>query len=329
MFEQIGGTPLHNKVNGSEIENVVMPEFADKDVEEVKEALNSVGLGYKTTFIESTQYTKNKVISAALEDGQTVLANDRVPVNTTIVLTASAGTNGINVPSVQGLSEAEGTATLTKEGFKVAKKQEASSEYPKGTIIAQFPEGDTTAPLESEITIVISNGSDQVEVQMPNVLGNARETAVSTLETAGLTVNSVEESYSEYPEGQICYQSYEAGTTVNAGTAIDLKISIGKETATYNCNLLVQAPEDYIGGIAEVLLTTADGSQQLWSAQSVTAFPVSINLNNFTSPSAYGIVIVTYIRNEEEPVIDADGNQTVQVVPKAAQTKQNVQFTKN
>ncbi|MFG6368467.1 MAG: Stk1 family PASTA domain-containing Ser/Thr kinase [Lachnospiraceae bacterium] len=329
MFEQIGGTPLHNKVNGSEIENVVMPEFADRDVEEVKEALNSVGLGYKTTFIESTQYTKNKVISAALEDGQTVLANDSIPVNTTIVLTASAGTNGINVPSVQGLSEAEGTATLTKEGFKVTKTQEASAEYAKGTIIAQFPEANTTAPLESEITIVISNGSDEVEVRMPGVLGNAKETAVHTLESAGLVVNSIEESYSEYPEGQICYQSYEAGTTVTAGTTIDLKISIGKETATYNCSLLIQAPEDYIGGNAEVLLTTADGAQQLWSAQNVTAFPVSINLNNFTSPSAYGIVIVTYVRNEEEPVIDADGNQTVQVVPKAVQTRQNVQFTKN
>lgn len=329
IFEQIGGTPLHNKVNGSEIENVVMPEFADRDVEEVKEALNSAGLGYKTTFIESTQYTKNKVISAALEDGQTVLANDRIPVNTTIVLTASAGTNGISVPPVQGLSEAEGTATLTKEGFKVVKTQESSAEYSKGTIIAQFPEGNTTAPLESEITIVISNGSDQVEVRMPSVLGNARETAVHTLEAAGLVVNSVEESYSEYPEGQICYQSYEEGTTVTAGTAIDLKISIGKETATYNCSLLIQAPDDYIGGIAEVLLTTADGTQQLWSAQNVTAFPVSINLNNFTSPSAYGMVIVTYVRNEEEPVIDADGNQTVQVVPKAAQKTQNVQFTKN
>lgn len=218
---------------------------------------------------------------------------------------------------------------MTKEGFKVVKTQESSAEYSKGTIIAQFPEGNTTAPLESEITIVISNGSDQVEVRMPGVLGNARETAVHTLEAAGLVVNSVEESYSEYPEGQICYQSYEEGTTVTAGTAIDLKISIGKETATYNCSLLIQAPDDYIGGIAEVLLTTADGTQQLWSAQNVTAFPVSINLNNFTSPSAYGMVIVTYVRNEEEPVIDADGNQTVQVVPKAAQKTQNVQFTKN
>ncbi|MDE7477556.1 MAG: PASTA domain-containing protein, partial [Lachnospiraceae bacterium] len=185
-------------------------------------------------------------------------------------------------------------------------------------------------PFESEVTIVLSTGGDNVEVRMPEVLGNSREAAISTLEAAGLVVNNIEEAYnSEYPEGKICYQSYEAGTNVSAGTAIDLKISIGSEVATYSCNLLVQAPEDYIGGNAEVILSTADGSQQLWYSQNVTAFPVSINLNNFTSPSAYGIVIITYLKNVEEFVTDADGNQTTQVTPQAAQIKQNVQFTKN
>ena len=42
-------------------------------------------------------------------------------------------------------------------------------------------------------------------------------------------------------------------------------------------------------------------------AQNVTAFPVAINLNDFESPSAYGIVIVSYLKNEEVPVVDADG----------------------
>ena len=145
-----------------------------------------------------------------------------------------------------------------------------------------------------------------------------------------LVVNAVEETYdSDYPEGQICYQSYEAGTNVSAGTSVDLKVSIGNGVSTYNCSLMVQAPEDYIGGNAEVILTTSDGSQQLWYSQNVTAFPVSINLSNFTSPTAYGIVIITYLKNMEELVTDADGNQTTQVSPQVTQTRQNVQFTKN
>ncbi len=330
IFEQINGSGAGLTNSGSSAERAVMPEFAGLDVNDVKEAVNSVGLGCKTTFIESTQYAKNQVISAALEDGQNVLPNDKILLNTTIVLTVSAGADGIDVPAVEGMTEAEGTATLTAAGFKVVKSDAYSAEYAKGTIISQSPEGNSIAPIESEITIVISKGNDNVEVRMPEVVGNSKDAAVSVLEAAGLVVGSVEDSYSaDYPEGQICYQSYEAGTTVSAGTTVDLKISIGSEVTTYNCSLMVQAPGDYIGGNAEVILVTADGSKQLWASSNVTAFPVSINLNNFESPSAYGIVIITYLKNDEVPVTDADGNQTTQVSPVPAQIKQNVQFTRN
>lgn len=328
IFEQIG---LGTKEQGANAaERAVMPEYAGIDVEEVKSALNANGLGCKTTFIESAQYPKNQVISAALEDGQTVLPDDKILMNTTIVLTVSAGTNGVNVPPVVGLSEAEGTASLTKEGFRVAKTQEPSAEYEKGTIIAQYPEGNTIAPLDSEITIVLSNGSENVEVPMPNVLGSSREAAVGTLQAAGIEVGKIEDSYnSEYPAGQICYQSFDPGTKISTDTLVDLKISIGSEIQTYSCALQIQAPEDYMGGNAEVLLSTADGSHQLWSSQNVTSFPVSINLSNFESPTAYGIVIITYLRSEPEVVTDADGNQTTQMSPAVAQVTQNVQFEKN
>lgn len=330
IFGQIGGIPSQGQNKSNDVERAVMPEFEGHDIDEVKTALNSVGLGCKTTFIETTQYTKNQVISAALEDGQAVLEGDKILMNTTIVLTVSAGVDGIHVPAVEGMTEAEGTAALMREGFRVVKADEYSSEYAKGIIIAQSPEGNSIAPIDSEVTIVLSKGSDNVEVRMPEVLGNSKDAAISTLEAAGLVVNEVVETYnSEYPEGQICYQSYAAGTNVSEGTAVDLKISIGSEISTYNCDLLVQAPADYIGGDAIVTLMTADESQELWSNQKVTAFPVSINLNHFTSPSAYGIVVITYLRNAEEIVIDADGNQTTQVSPQATVVRQNVQFTKN
>ncbi len=330
IFEQIGGLPSQGQNSSDDVERAVMPEFEGHDIDDVKTALNSVGLGCKTTFIETTQYAKNQVISAALEDGQAVLANDRILMNTTIVLTVSAGSDGIHVPAVEGMSEAEGTAALVKEGFRVVKADEYSTEYAKGTIISQSPEGNSIAPIDSEVTIVLSKGGDNVEVRMPEVLGNSKDAAISTLEAAGLVVNEITETYNtEYPEGQICYQSYEAGTSVSEGTMVDLKVSIGSEISTYNCDIMVQAPDDYIGGISIVTLMTADESQELWSSQNVTAFPVSINLNNFKSPSAYGIVVITYLKNVEEIVTDADGNQTTQVSPQATVVRQNVQFSKN
>jgi serine/threonine-protein kinase len=330
IFEQIGNASSQSPGSSSDAERAVMPEFEGHELDEIKQSLNAVGLGCKTTFTESTQYAKNKVISAALEDGQKVLANDKILKNTTIILTVSAGGDGIHVPAVEGMSEAEGTAALTKEGFKVIKTQQSSAEYAKGTIISQSPEGDSIAPIESEVTIVLSAGGDGAEARMPQVLGNSKDAAVSVLEAAGFVVNDIEESYSsDYPAGQICYQSYEAGTNVLVGAKVDLKVSIGSETATYSCRLTVEAPADYIGGPAEVHLMTADGAEVLWSAQNVTAFPVSININDLKVSSAYGTVIVTYLANKEVPILDADGNQTTQVVAEPKNDSRSVQFTKN
>lgn len=330
IFEQIGNASSQSPNSSSDAERAVMPEFEGHELDEIKQSLNAVGLGCKTTFTESTQYAKNKVISAALEDGQKVLANDKILKNTTIILTVSAGGDGIHVPAVEGMSEAEGTAALTKEGFKVIKTQQSSAEYAKGTIISQSPEGDSIAPIESEVTIVLSAGGDGAEARMPQVLGNSKDAAVSVLEAAGFVVNDIEESYSsDYPAGQICYQSYEAGTNVLVGAKVDLKVSIGSETATYSCRLTVEAPADYIGGPAEVHLMTADGAEVLWSAQNVTAFPVSININDLKVSSAYGTVIVTYLANKEVPILDADGNQTTQVVAEPKNDSRSVQFTKN
>lgn len=322
-------TPGGNSTQQEETERAVMPEFAGIDVQEVKDALQSVNLGCKTTYVESADYAKDIVISAALEDGQEVLAKDRIIKNTTIILTVSAGAEGMRVPDVVGLYEAEGTAKLTNEGFRVNKTDEYSTEYAKGIIISQSPEGDSVAGMESEITIVISKGAEQVDVRMPGVLGMKQDAAVSTLEAAGLVVGKVEESYSsEYSAGLICYQSFTTGTTVNEGTVVDLKISIGSETATYSCNLSIAAPADYTGGNAEVILTTADGAEQLWYSQNVTSFPVNINLSGFSSSSAYGIVTISYLKSVEEIVTDSDGNQAVQMNQALAQTQQNVQFVK-
>ncbi|MDE7266511.1 MAG: Stk1 family PASTA domain-containing Ser/Thr kinase [Lachnospiraceae bacterium] len=330
IFEDIAslsGTHTNDVQDG---ERAVMPEFVGHNVEEVKQAVNDARLGCKTVYVESTQYEKNIVISAALEDGQTVLANDKILINTTIVLTVSAGADGVKVQGVEGMSEAEGTAALTNQGFKVVKREENSAEYAKGTIISQSPEANDMAPIGSEITIVISAGGSDKDVIMPKVTGLSSDAATSNLEAAGLVIGNIDEAYSaEFPEGQICYQSYEEGTTVKEGTVVDLKVSIGSEKVKYNCSLMIQAPTDYMGGNAEVILTTADGSTQLWYSQNVTSFPVAINLNDFESPTAYGIVTISYLKQVQEVVLDADGNETTQMGVDVAQIHQNVQFTQN
>lgn len=97
IFEQIGNASTQHPDTSDDAERAVMPEFEGHDLDEIKQSLNAVGLGCKTTFTESAQYAKNQVISAALEDGQKVLANDKILKNTTIILTVSAGLSLIHI----------------------------------------------------------------------------------------------------------------------------------------------------------------------------------------------------------------------------------------
>lgn len=328
IFEQINSMSGTRKDDVKDSVNAPMPEFEGKDVKDVKAAINAAGLGCKTVYAETTQYAKNIVISASLEDGSPVRANDRISVNTTVVLTVSAGADGVPVPGVEGMSEAEGTAKLANAGFKVSKTEEISADYAKGIIISQSVEANSTAPIDTEITIVISSGGEDKEVPVPKLTGLSSDAAKSVIEAAELAVGDIDESYSsEFPAGQICYQSYEEGAVAKPGTVIDLKVSIGKENVKYNCNLMIQAPKDYMGGEAEVILMTAEGEKQLWYSKNVTSFPVNINLNSFDSPSAYGKVIITYPKQVQQVVTDAAGNQTTQLGVDVGQEQKSVQFT--
>lgn len=328
VFESIGKGG--NSSSQENVERAVMPAIIGKDLNEAKEELKKVGLGCKVAgYEESTKYAENQVMATMQEDGTRILEGDKILLNTTIYLTVSAGANGVPVPDVLGLSEAEATATLKKEGFTVTKSDAYSEEYAKGTVMEQLPEKDSIVPLESEITIVISKGNSNVAVRVPEVLHMTEEAARSTLEAAGLVVNSVEEAYSsEYAAGEICYQSYQTGTMVDEGTLIDLKKSVGQEVTTYNCNINVQAPGDYHGGTAEVVLTATDGTQ-LWYSQNVDSFPVTINLNGFSATSPYGVVTISYLKNVEEQVVDSDGNISTQTNQALTQSQQTVQFTPN
>ena len=241
----------------------------------------------------------------------------------------STSEDGETVPNVVGMTEAEATANLKNAGFTVEKEYAYSTEYQKGYVTKQSVEAESKAALESTITITISQGSEEVSVTMPDLLGMTQEEMEVVLEEEGLTLGTVEETYStEYDEGLVCYQGFSAGTTLTSGTKVDVKISIGAEEIFYSCNLVIQTPTNYAGGNAVVLLQSADGSEQLWYSETVTSFPLTISLSNFPCTSSYGIVYVTYIKNVETTVTDADGNTSTQITQTTDQIQQSVQFTK-
>ena len=211
-----------------------------------------------------------------------------------------------------------------KEGFVVEKIEEYNDQIVKGNIISQTPSGGSLLERGGTVTIVISNGKLKTDVSMPNLINMSEEQAKQTLADMGLECGSVTEEYSDTVEsGKVCYQSYTEGASVDEGTEINIKLSLGPEPRYYDCNITVAAPPRFTSGTATVVLRAPDGSE-LWNT-TVSSFPVQINLSNIYAVPK-GTLTITYTVYVQEEVYDAAGNMTIQNVPAQDTYTQEVTF---
>lgn len=247
-------------------EQVEMIEVVGKNIDDVKVALLNIGLTPEIEYQESTQYDQGIVMSASVDAGTTVDEGSN------IILTVSAGSEGVEVPDVKGMSEAEGVAALSQKGF-IVNKTEGHDEYIKeGNIITQSPEAGSKAPSGTTITIRISLGPENAKVRVPDLMGRGEEEAMAMLVEAGLQLGVVSTVNNENAEltGLVCYQSYSVGSYVDAGTMVDISISLGPVQATYKFTDSISAPtpeEDpkYRGGTMVTVTLMADDGTQLLS----------------------------------------------------------------
>ena len=301
-------------------EQVEMIEVVGKNIDDVKVALLNIGLTPEIEYQESTQYDQGIVMSASVDAGTTVDEGSN------IILTVSAGSEGVEVPDVKGMSEAEGVAALSQKGF-IVNKTEGHDEYIKeGNIITQSPEAGSKAPSGTTITIRISLGPENAKVRVPDLMGRGEEEAMAMLVEAGLQLGVVSTVKNENAEltGLVCYQSYSVGSYVDAGTMVDISISLGPVQATYKFTDSISAPtpeEDpkYRGGTMVTVTLMADDGTQLLSTQT-TAFP--IQQQNITGIKCNtGYILYQYVNNTEATTVtNEDG--TVTDIPASSENKE-------
>ena len=105
------GETTQEQEQEEEKEQVEMIEAVGKDVDEVKVALLNIGLTPEIEYEESIEFAQGIVMKSSVAKGTMVEEGSNV------VLTVSAGSEGVKVEDTVGMSEAEATATLGKSGF--------------------------------------------------------------------------------------------------------------------------------------------------------------------------------------------------------------------
>ena len=270
----------------------IVPNVVGMTVAEAGDALTKAGLTAKATYKESTEYEKDYIVSQDIE------GNTEVPSGTVLNLVVSSGKIiGVNVPDVVGFTEAEAKVMLEAEGFKMQKQLQESDSVEKGKVISQNPLGATTAAKGSDVTVVISSGTNVEQIQMPDLTGKTEEEAKVVIEEEGLSIGTVSEEDSDtVDKGKVISQTPAAGGTVDKGTSVDLKISLGKKIKTYSCSVDVGAPANFMAGSEAVIVLLSPSGEEL-GRFSTTSFPYTVQKSGINDVSS-GVITITYLSAE-------------------------------
>ncbi|MCQ2518481.1 MAG: PASTA domain-containing protein [Lachnospiraceae bacterium] len=274
---------------------------------------------YDVKYEASDSVEANHIISTEPE------ANTEISKDDKIILVVSMEGSGVNLMSVIGYSKAEARSMLEDDGFVVEVEEEYNSGIPKGNVVSQNPEAGSSIARGATIKIVVSLGAETSELTMPDLTNMTEDAARKTLEGLGLILSSVSEEYNDDVDpGLVCYQSYTYQSSIKEGTEIEIKLSLGPEPKYYNCNIKVDAPANYSGGNANVVLKAMDGTELFNTMTS--SFPVDIILNQIYAVPK-GTVYITYTVYVDEEGFDEFGNPTLSTVAAQDTYSYEVTFT--
>jgi eukaryotic-like serine/threonine-protein kinase len=158
---------------------------------------------------------------------QDPIPGSKVDEGSRVNLTVSSGPAPVQIPDVQGLSEPDATKRLTEAGLLVDPEFGFSDVVPEGRAIGTEPSAGITVQGGQTVKLIISRGSNRVEV--PSLLGLDDQAALAALERAELAGTIVQRD-SDEPEGRVLGQSPSAGGLVKRGSAVTVFVSTGAVT---------------------------------------------------------------------------------------------------
>ena len=247
--------------------------------EEAQTKLGTMNLEVQGTYVASDTVEANQVIGQSIAEGEQILTGSVVE------LTVSSGKDGVTIPDVLGLSEAEARVKLSGEGFEMETSELPSDDVEKGLVVSQNPSAGESVQKGTTVTVIISTGPSVEKISVPDIRNMTQAYAKSALSDAELSEGTITEQNSDIvPVGCVIAQSIAPGTEVTKGTSVDMTISSGPLeeeplVVLYSCNFSVTAPSTYGGGPATVSLMQNDTGTVLFRT-TTTTFPVAINLTN-------------------------------------------------
>ncbi|MCI6164171.1 MAG: PASTA domain-containing protein, partial [Lachnospira sp.] len=136
----------------------------------------------------------------------------------TIVISRGKQTKSVTVPNVMGMDESSAVMAIEAAGLKADVKGDKG-----GKVVNQRYAAGTTLDEGTVVEIVLED-EDKAKVTVENLVGKTKDAAIQWITSSGLTYSITEVSTGEGTDGTVIEQSVAAGTKLDKGAQIVLKV---------------------------------------------------------------------------------------------------------
>lgn len=159
---------------------------------------------------------------------QNPVGGKKVAKGSTVSVWFSTGPQSVAVPDVSNKSQDDAKSILEAAGFKVGNVRTVdNASIEKDKVVSTDPAANSKQTKGTIITLYISSGMTKIP---DNLIGQPKDTVIEQLKQAGLTQITIESEYSDsIASGAVTRVEPGVGSTVEAGTAVTIWVSTGKQ----------------------------------------------------------------------------------------------------
>ena len=222
------GIVLFKQLNKDTSETIIVPNFVGMTVQQIEDQYPDYN--FKPEYRESSEIPAGTVIEQDKGEGRSIKKTQ------TITLTISSGTELIEIPRLYNLSETEAQLQLRIKGFNFTFIKKHDATVPKDHVISTNPGEGQMAKYGAVIDVYISMGPEVKYVDNVDCRGYSLDDATKELEAAGLKVGKITYEDGGKKKDVVLSQSPDpsASFSIPAGTEIDLVVSTGKTSYSYD-----------------------------------------------------------------------------------------------
>ena len=204
---------------------VEVPDFTDTaNISEarVEEQLAAKGLKLDAREDSDSSEPKGTITK------QNPAGGKKVAKGSTVSVWFSTGPQSVAVPDVSNKSQDDAKSILEAAGFKVGNVRTVdNASIEKDKVVSTDPAAHSKQTKGTIITLYISSGMTKIP---DNLIGQPKDTVIEQLKQAGLTQITIESEYSDsIASGAVTRVEPGVGSTVEAGTAVTIWVSTGKQ----------------------------------------------------------------------------------------------------